>query len=215
VAAFFFTVALLERRRCFLTKHIDALRQAFVDSRRRRPFRTDAIVVLPDHLHCIWTLRPEDADFSTRWHDIKARFSARIPKGERLSERRQFKGERGIWQRRYWEHTIRDENDFARHVDYIHYNPVKHGHVERVADWPHSSFHRCAERHLSSRLGGHRRHKRARIRIIKVGRESEAHPAVDSSMSRDSAQRPRWRDAPTAFPPYAGWQVAVGKALKA
>jgi len=139
---FFFTVALLERRRRLLTEHIDGLRTVFAAARQRRPFTIDAIVILPDHLHCIWTLPQGDSDFSTRWHDIKARFSARIPQGERLSARRVRKGERGIWQRRFWEHAIRSEDDFARHFDYIHYNPVKHGRVVRVADWPHSSFHR-------------------------------------------------------------------------
>jgi len=87
-----------------------------------------------------------DADFSTRWHDIKARFAAQISRGERLSARRLQKGERGIWQRRFWEHVIRDEGDYERQVDYLHYNPVKHGQVTRVAAWPYSSFHRYVER---------------------------------------------------------------------
>ncbi|MDI6854125.1 MAG: transposase [Deltaproteobacteria bacterium] len=143
---FFFTVALLDRRRQLLTENIDLLRKAFQAARRRRPFAIEAIVILPDHLHCIWTLPPGDADFSTRWHDIKARFAAKIPPGEQLSERRLKKGERGIWQRRFWEHAIRDERDYQRHVDYIHYNPVKHGHVTRVAAWPYSSFHRFVGR---------------------------------------------------------------------
>ncbi len=143
---FFFTVALLERRRALLTGQIDLLRAAFVAARQLRPFATDAIVVLPDHLHCIWTLPPGDADFSARWHHIKGRFSRSIAQGERLSARRRKKGERGIWQRRFWEHAIRDEEDFARHADYIHYNPVKHGHVRQAADWPHSSFHRYVAR---------------------------------------------------------------------
>jgi putative transposase len=142
---FFFTVALLERRRGLLTERIDDLRSVFADARRRRPFTIDAIVVLPDHLHCIWTLPPGDGDFSGRWHHIKARFSAGIPRSERLSARRVKKGERGIWQRRFWEHVIRDEIDLERHFHYIHYNPVKHGHVARVADWPYSSFHRCVK----------------------------------------------------------------------
>jgi putative transposase len=142
---FFFTVNLLDRRRKLLTENIDALREVFQAARRRRPFTIEAIVILPDHLHCIWTLPEGDADFSTRWHDIKARFAARIPRGERLSERRLQKGERGIWQRRFWEHVIRDERDYENHVNYIHYNPVKHGHVARVADWPYSSFHRFVE----------------------------------------------------------------------
>jgi putative transposase len=142
---FFFTVCLLDRRRKLLTENIDHLRGVLKAARRRRPFDIDAIVILPDHLHCIWTLRPGDADFSTRWHDIKARFSAGIPMGERISSRRLQKGERGIWQRRFWEHVIRDEADYERHVDYIHYNPVKHGQVMRVSDWPYSSFHRFME----------------------------------------------------------------------
>jgi putative transposase len=143
---FFFTVTLLERRRKLLTENINTLREVFKAARRRRPFTIEAIVILPDHLHCIWTLPPGDADFSTRWHDIKARFAAQIPRKERLSARRVQKGERGIWQRRFWEHVIRDEGDYERHVDYIHYNPVKHGHVTRVADWPYSSFQRYVER---------------------------------------------------------------------
>ncbi|HSA46945.1 MAG TPA: transposase [Candidatus Competibacteraceae bacterium] len=143
--SYFFTVALLERRRHLLTEHINALRTAFTSVRRQRPFRIDAIVVLPDHLHGLWTLPPDDADYSTRWRLIKASFARSIALGERLSDRRQQKGERGIWQRRFWEHAIRDPQDFEHHCDYIHYNPVKHGLVTRVADWPHSSFHRFVE----------------------------------------------------------------------
>jgi putative transposase len=143
---FFFTVTLLERRRKLLTEHINSLREVFKAARRRRPFTIEAIVILPDHLHCIWTLPSGDADFSSRWQDIKARFAAQIPPEERLSARRLQKGERGIWQRRFWEHVIRDERDYERHADYIHYNPVKHGQVTRVAAWPYSSFHRYVER---------------------------------------------------------------------
>jgi putative transposase len=139
---FFFTVALLERRRTLLVDRIADLRESFRIVRARRPFGIDAIVVLPDHLHCLWTLPEDDADFSTRWRLIKRHFVTCIPYGERLSARREATGERGIWQRRFWEHTIRDDADYAAHVDYIHYNPVKHGYVDRVADWPHSSFHR-------------------------------------------------------------------------
>ena len=125
-----------------LTEHIDELRTAFRETRRHHPFTIDAMVVLPDHLHTIWTLPEADASFAMRWRLIKTAFSRSLPIGERISDSRVAKGERGIWQRRYWEHTIRDENDFARHVDYIHINPVKHGLVLRVRDWPHSSFHR-------------------------------------------------------------------------
>ena len=139
---FFFTVTLLERHRKLLTEHIDVLRQVFKSARQRRPFTLEGIVILPDHLHFIWTLPVGEADFSTRWHDVIARFAAHIPKEERLSTRRQKKGERGIWQRRFWEHVIRDEQDYDRHVDYIHYNPVKQGYGTRVAAWPYSSWHR-------------------------------------------------------------------------
>jgi putative transposase len=90
--------------------------------------------VLPDHLHAIWTLPEADADFALRWRLVKSTFSRSLPRGERISQSRSDKGERGIWQRRYWEHTLRDENDVARHVDYIHFNPVKHGYVARVKD---------------------------------------------------------------------------------
>jgi len=139
--SYFFTVALLERRRCLLTENIDTLREAFRSIKTQRPFKIEAIVILPDHLHCIWTLPQNDTDFSTRWRLIKTSFSRSIVPGERLSTRRQLKQERGIWQRRFWEHAIRDQRDFDNHLDYIHYNPVKHGLVKCVADWPYSSFH--------------------------------------------------------------------------
>ena len=90
----------------------------------------------------MWTLPSGDTDYATRWMLIKAWFSRRIPHGERRSASRVNKGERGIWQRRYWEHLIRDEGDYERHVDYIHYNPVKHGYTAQPADWPNSSIHR-------------------------------------------------------------------------
>jgi putative transposase len=140
--SFFFTVNLAERRRRLLTDNIALLRHAFREVRRRHPFTIDAVVVLPDHLHAVWTLPEDDADFARRWRLIKATFARGLRAGERISLSRARKGERGVWQRRYWEHTLRDEADFARHVDYIHFNPVKHGHVRQVCDWPHSSFHR-------------------------------------------------------------------------
>ena len=139
--SFFFTVNLANRKDQLLTEHIDLLRKAFHDVRSRHSFTINAIVVLPDHLHAIWTLPEGNADFALRWRLIKAAFSRGLPFGELTSKSRVAKGERGIWQRRYWEHTIRDENDFARHIDYIHINPVKHGLVPRVSDWPYSSFH--------------------------------------------------------------------------
>lgn len=140
---YFFTVNLSVRRgNDLLVRRIADLRSAFRQTRRDHPFFLDAIVVLPDHLHCLWRLSPDDDDFPLRWRLIKARFSSRLEPGEYVSQSRQRKGERGIWQRRYWEHVIRDERDFQRHLDYIHYNPVKHGYVQAAKDWPYSSFHR-------------------------------------------------------------------------
>jgi putative transposase len=121
---------------------VDALRLAVEKTRARYPFVIDAVVVLPDHIHAVWTLPPGDADFSVRWRLIKSHFVRALPRHERLSDVRRARGERGIWQRRFWEHLIRDEADYARHVEYCYINPVKHGWVTKVGDWPHSSFHR-------------------------------------------------------------------------
>jgi len=138
---FFFTVTIADRRSSVLVEHVSPLRHAFRIARSERPFAIDAIVILPDHLHTIMTLPPEDSDFSGRWRRIKSLFTRNvIAAGVPLE--RDNRGEYALWQRRFWEHTIRDETDFARHVDYIHYNPIKHGFVSRVSDWPYSSFHR-------------------------------------------------------------------------
>lgn len=113
---YFFTVNLAERRgNDLLVRDIAALREAFRLTQRDHPFEMEAVVILPDHLHCLWRLPSHDADFPTRWRLIKARFSRLIEPGERVSASRSRKGERGIWQRRYWEHVIRDERDYARH----------------------------------------------------------------------------------------------------
>jgi putative transposase len=137
---FFFTATLWDRSASTLIDNIGALRMSFRVARRERPFVIDAIVILPDHLHAIWTLPPDDADFSGRWRRIKSHFMHQAVAGGAKIDRRS-NGEFAIWQRRFWEHTIRDESDFARHVDYIHFNPVKHGLVSRVRDWSYSSFH--------------------------------------------------------------------------
>ena len=138
---YFFTVTLADRRSKALVKHIGTLRSAFRVVRRERPFTIDAIVVLPDHLHAILTMPSNDADFPGRWRRIKGHFSnALLETG--LDLKRRPNGDLALWQRRFWEHTIRDERDFAQHVDYIHFNPAKHGLVQRVRDWPYSSFHR-------------------------------------------------------------------------
>jgi putative transposase len=132
------------------------LREAVRKVRRRFPFYIDAWVVLPDHMHSLWTLPEGDSDFPSRWRDIKAAFSKSLPAIEQRSAVMVQKGERGIWQRRYWEHTIRDDRDYAAHADYVHFNPVKHGLVGEPADWPFSSFRHCAKRGLypAGWLGG-------------------------------------------------------------
>jgi putative transposase len=140
--SWFFTVNLLDRRRRLLSDHIEVLREATRNTRARHPFTIDAMVVLPDHIHAVWTLPFGDADFSLRWRLIKIEFAKAIPKTERRSQVRIARAERGIWQRRFWEHLIRDEEDFRRHVEYCYINPLKHGLVTRVCDSPYSSFHR-------------------------------------------------------------------------
>jgi putative transposase len=144
--SYFFTVNLADRSAQLLTDHISLLRRAFRDTRVAHPFTIEAIVILPDHLHAMWTLPEGDCDFGTRWRLIKSAFSRGLPGSETISTSRFKKGERGIWQRRFWEHTLRDEADYARHADYIHFNPVKHGYVRGVQDWPFSSFHRMVRR---------------------------------------------------------------------
>lgn len=138
----FFTVNLERRRDRILTANIGALRNAFRETRATLPFDLVAIVVLPNHLHCIWTLPEGDADNARRWARLKARFSRGVPHEGVLRPSQIARGERGIWQRRFWERSLLDEHDLRSHVEYIHYNPVKHGLAARAIDWPYSSFHR-------------------------------------------------------------------------
>ena len=125
----FFTVNLRNRQSALLVEQISNLRDAVAQVKRRKPFFIDAWVVLPEHMHCIWTLPVNGCDFSGRWRDIKKIFSRNS-------------GLKGVWQPHFWEHTIRDDEDYRRHRDYIYINPVKHGWVRQVKDWPFSSFHR-------------------------------------------------------------------------
>lgn len=139
---YFFTVNLLQRKgNGLLIRHIQALREAVKVVKARHPFEIHGWVVLPEHFHCVLELPPDDADYATRLRLIKAGFSKSLPKTERRSAVRVRRGERGIWQRRYWEYLIRDEADYRAHLDYIHYNPVKHGWAKQVKDWPYSTFH--------------------------------------------------------------------------
>ena len=141
----FFTVNLAERHdNRLLIDRIDTLRSAFAHVKSAHSFEITAAVILPDHLHCIWTLPDGDSDFSVRWSLIKAYFSRHIEKGERISRSRKKRGERGLWPRRFWEHFIRDETDYRQHVDCIHWNPVKHGDVKCVKEWPYFNAIRYA-----------------------------------------------------------------------
>ncbi|MDB5799214.1 MAG: transposase [Rhodocyclales bacterium] len=140
---YFFTVNLLHRRgNDLLTRHIELLRQVVREVQERHPFKIHAWIVLPEHLHCILELPEGNADFALRWRLIKMSFSKSIFQDEPRNASRIKRGERGIWQRRYWEHLIRDEDDYRAHMDYVHINPLKHGLVKRVGDWPYSTFHR-------------------------------------------------------------------------
>ncbi len=154
-ATYFFTVVTFQRAPLFANAdHLARLRAAFRDIRAKHPFAIDAMVVLPEHLHCLWTLPAGDDDYPLRWSLIKGAFTRSLPDTDKRprASRRQFvvsagatdsaRREQAVWQRRYWEHRIRDDDDYARHCDYIHWNPVRHGLVERAADWPHSSFGR-------------------------------------------------------------------------
>jgi putative transposase len=144
----FFTVNLLERHgNDLLVREIDLLRVCAARERARRPFTVIAWVVLPEHMHWIWRLPEGDTDYATRWRRIKTDFSRGLLRTERRSSARVMRGERGIWQRRYWEHAIRDDTDLQRHIDYIHFNPVKHGYANTPSEWLHSSFNRYVERH--------------------------------------------------------------------
>jgi putative transposase len=145
---FFFTVTLADRSSDLLVREIDRLRGTYREVKAKLPFETLAICILPDHLHALWSLPSGDSDFASRWMRIKGNFARGLPASTSRSASKIIKREKGLWQRRFWEHVIRDDADFERHVDYIHYNPVKHGLVSRVVDWPHSSFHRYVERDI-------------------------------------------------------------------
>ena len=155
--SYFFTVVTHQRQAWLCTDAArTALREAIAKVRTKRPFVVEAWVSLPDHLHCIWRLPPGDADFATRWRLIKSGMTKRLVQdagalrfanapyggGGELSASRKARGEQGLWQRRFWEHTLRNDADYRAHCDYIHYNPVKHGLCRSAKDWPYSTFHR-------------------------------------------------------------------------
>jgi putative transposase len=140
---YFFTAVTQDRRPLFAEPdNVERLREGFRRVMAAHPFAIDAVVIMPDHVHTVWRLPDDDADYPLRWRKIKHFVSVGMAAGAvraSLSRRR----EKGVWQRRYWEHAIRDEADWQRHVDYVHFNPVKHGYVNRPGEWPYSSFHRA------------------------------------------------------------------------
>ena len=142
---YFFTVNLKNRQSTLLIDAVNQLRTSFSYVHSKKPFEIIAIVILPEHLHCIWQLPENDKEYPARWKSIKSHFTRQLKKtGIQINKNKH--NEHNLWQRRYWEHTIRDENDLTRHIDYIHYNPVKHGWVKSVSDWKYSSFHKYVKK---------------------------------------------------------------------
>ena len=152
-STYFFTVNVLDRKRTDLTSPTfrQALREGIERARLTLPFKMNACVLMPDHIHCIWTLPQDEANYSARWAIIK-RYVSRVCSQHDtvLNLSRRKRREFGLWQRRFWEHWIRDETYFERHVNYIYYNPVKHGYVKRVIEWPYSTFHRDVRKGIYS-----------------------------------------------------------------
>jgi putative transposase len=144
---FYVTLSLADRHSSALVDHIDALRVAMQVARGKAPFKVKALVILPNHLHAVLILPQGDDDFAGRWRQINSGFTSAIAKAD-PSNTVSAQDEYALWQRRYWEHTIHDDTDLARHIEFIHFNPVKHGLVDRVSQWPHSSFHRYVQRGL-------------------------------------------------------------------
>ncbi|WAJ69158.1 REP-associated tyrosine transposase [Catenovulum adriaticum] len=141
--SYFFTVNLQDKKSQLLVEQVDLLRESVRWVKQRKPFRIDAWVVLPNHLHAVWTLPKNDTDYSGRWREIKKRFRHNLAKAQVLPGANAQLINRPIWQKRFWEHTIRNQADFNHHIDYVHINPLKHGLVKQVKDWPYSSFHRA------------------------------------------------------------------------
>ena len=144
----FFFIVVTYNRRQILTAPVarEILHSAWINVQERFPFKTDAVCLLPEHIHCIWTLPEGDSNFSVRWKEIKRLFTRdylyKVEPGKLRNKSHQKQGEATIWQRRFWEHTVRNQEDFTCHIEYIFFNPVKHGLVEYVSEWPWSSFHR-------------------------------------------------------------------------
>jgi putative transposase len=171
---FFFTVVTYRRRPLFdRPESRDMLREVVREVRRRHPFTIDAWVLLPEHMHCIWTLPGEGSDFSMRWSLIKSGFSKRAKSlyhvDEWMNDSRQKHRETTIWQRRFWEHQIRDEEEYRVYMDYTYFNPVKHGLVKRVVDWPFSTFHRYVRLGVYPESWGGEMHEKLNMDLMGEG----------------------------------------------
>jgi len=151
---YFFTVTLKNRSASYLIDYVGLLHESIQFIKNKHSFDVIAFVILNDHLHTIWQLPENDANYPKRWQAIKSRFTRSLVK-QGVSLIKNKKGEYNLWQKRYWEHTIRDERDLQNHIDYIHFNPVKHSYVDRVIDWPHSSFHRYVDEGLIDKNWAH------------------------------------------------------------
>ena len=138
---YFFTLALRDRQSRLLTTYIDCLGDAFRFAKQKAYYQTIAIVVLHEHLHAIWELPADDTDYSSRWKWIKSHFTQALIRSG-IDVTRDKKGECNVWQKRFWEHRIRNDMDHEKHIHYIHNNPVKHGLVSSPTQWPYSSIHR-------------------------------------------------------------------------
>jgi putative transposase len=151
---YFFTLVMYRRQAILCHDDIrTALRSGIMETRKTHPFKVDAWVLMPDHLHCIWTLPENDINFSTRWAMIKRYVTKqccaeKYQRDEWLNKSRVKRKESTLWQRRFWEHQIRDDQNFQRHFDYLHFNPVKHGYVNSVKEWEFSSFHRYVKNEI-------------------------------------------------------------------
>ncbi len=157
-ATYFFTVN-THQRQPILTQpiNVEAIRLAIQKTKQCLPFKIDAWVVMPDHMHAIWTLPDNDHDYSKRWGIFKMSVSKTCKSHGFFQDKTQSqlkRNESGLWQRRFWEHEIRDENDYKTHMDYLHWNPVKHGLTSNVCDWPYSSFHKLVDKGVYEKSWG-------------------------------------------------------------
>lgn len=175
-STYFFTLRLAPQSGDLLTTHIETLRRAMRYTLSHHPMRIDAMVVLPGTIHALWTLPAGDRDYPNRIGMLKARFSRAMPMPPHRTLKQIQRGEKGIWERRYWEHSIADSDDFARHRDLIHHSPVHAGLCVEPTDWPYSSIHREMNRRAPSPVAPRDIEKRAAPPPSAVHSAAEAKP---------------------------------------